>query len=120
MPNDALKAYCFFRVWGSRDIEDHLSPSYSHYANNTVDLIFWVDLKNIDNTKDYVFTEELINEAFNTIKQIEGVTIKRVVDERPEDIFRGYTLIKTHRDLLMYPYDAWRFEIELNYELDCQ
>ncbi len=118
LPNDALNSYSFFRVWGNR-----ANPEQSKFANApidvvTLDLIFWVNLEAIDNTKDYIYTEDLITEVRDLLKT-QNVTVKTVSDEKTEDIFRGYTLNTDHRDLLMKPYQAWRIELEVSYSIDC-
>ncbi len=119
MPNDALDAYCFFRVWGNRQILEHEPGSTFNKGVSEVDLIFWANLQQIDSTKGYIFTEELINETFTVLNNGYGLTVSDIIDEKVEDIFRGYTLSPVHRDLMYYPYQAWRFQMELDYELNC-
>ena len=119
LPNDALQSYSFCRVWGDREIDHEKSGSTFNYGSVILDVIFWVNLQSINPAKDYIFTEELINEAFKVFNRCPGVSVAAVVDEKTEDIFRGYSLNTEQRDLLMFPYQAFRFELALDYEVTC-
>lgn len=122
LPNDALKAYSFFRVIGSRNTEEYaanLNTGGAYIFNDPVDLIVWGDLKAIDPSKDYVFKEELIRDVMNKLNLDTNVQVVRVWDDKIEDVFRGYNLEGTNRGLLMYPYTAFRIEMNLKYQFKC-
>ena len=119
LPNDALQAYSFFRVPADRRPEDYSANSPALFEVSRVDYIAWGNLQQIDRTKDEIFTDELLNDARWVLNFSPDVTILRTFDERPEDIFRGYTLEPNHRDLLMYPYFAFRIEMDLRYTINC-
>lgn len=120
LPNDSLKAYSFFRVSGPRTIDNYAPNVPQHYASAPVDLIVWANLKKVDKTKDYIFTEELIRDVMTVLNLNPDVQeVVRVWDDRVEDIFRGYSLEPAHRDLLMYPYQAFRVEMNLRFRVQC-
>ncbi len=121
MPNDSLKSFSFFRVTGGRNLDDYEPHAVSNYATCPVDLIVWGNLKQIDKTKDYIFTEELIRDVLEVLQSNEDVELEGggIFDERPDDIFSGYTLDVTQRDLLKYPYFAFRIAMSLRYTIDC-
>jgi hypothetical protein len=121
MPNDSLRGYSFWRVNGARSFDEYVPLSnYNGYEfTDPVDLIVWVNLKQADPTKDYVFTEELIRQVVGILDQDPNCYLKKVWDEKAEDIFKGYSLKDTHRDLLMFPYAAFRIEMELKYVIQC-
>lgn len=121
LPNDALKSYCFFRAKNGRTMEEY-EPTVAYgnyYFKDPVDIIFWFDLKAIDKTKNYVFTEELIQSVLSKLNQDSNVMISKVWDDRVDDIFSGYNLFPEHRDLLLYPYGAFRIEMILQYNFTC-
>ncbi len=119
MPNDSYKAYAFWGVTGPQIGRDQVNmPQFNLMLTNNVFCIVWVDLRKIDKTKDFIYTQELIKDVINILKKQSAFTLLQVIDERVEDIFKGYTLTPEHRDLLMYPYQAFRIEGVLNYELN--
>ena len=118
--NDALSSYSFFRVPSFRQFDDY-APNTVHIPQRTkVDWICWGNLKAIDSSRDDLFTEELLDEALNLINTNPDVVMQKVWDDKPEDIFKGYALEPNHRDLLMHPYFAFRFEFDLCYYTKCQ
>lgn len=120
LPNDALASYSFLRVRGERDMLDYAANAPTLQGSAPVDLIVWVNLQQLDPSKDYIFTDELIGDVLRTLNQMSEVQhVNRVIDERADDIFSGYTLELAHRDLLMYPYQAFRIEMLLGFEVSC-
>lgn len=119
MPNDALKSYCFFVSHDSREFEDYVPFDYTYYQKTKVDLITWVDLKAVDSSKVYVYTEELIAQQIENLSKNGCVEIERIYDDSVKKIFKGYDLKETKRDLLMYPCAAWRVEMNVRFELKC-
>lgn len=120
LPNDALKSYSFFKAKGVREFEDVGDYNFTIYEKTIVELTFWVNLEAIDNTKNYYFTDDLIEEVKALLMVQPGAIIVSVVDEDAREIFKGYTLKEEQRDLLMYPYGAFKIELELRYEMSCQ
>lgn len=119
LPNDSLVAYSFFRVTGERKFNEYTAGGNegSYLMTDPVDLIVWGNLKAIDSTKDYVFTEELIKNVLDILSADPNVVVTGIVDEDVSDIFRGIPMNDTKRDLLMYPYMAFRVSLNLSYTL---
>jgi hypothetical protein len=82
-------------------------------------LIVWGNLKRIDPSVDYIFTERLINQTVAVLNRIAGVELVRMFDENAREIFRGMSLNETHHGLLMHPYFAFRIEMNLKYQMIC-
>lgn len=121
LPNDALKAYSFFRVRSERKTQDY-TPGMnfgSFLLQDPLDLIVWGDLKAIDPSKDYVFKEELIKDVLTKLDANPDVFVNGIWDDKVEDIYNGYTLFPEQRDLLMFPYFAFRVDITLKYSFRC-
>lgn len=121
LSNDALRSYSFWRVRGRRGVEQW-SPLnnrgvYQHL--DTVDLIVWANLKAIDKTKDHIFKETLITDVMRRLDGSHMITVTGIFDDKVEDIFSGYTLEPAHRDLLKYPFTAFRIEASLQYRVQC-
>ena len=119
LPNDALTAFSFMRTWGERRISEESQWQKSGMVEVTLDIIFWANLREVDRTKDYIFTDELINESYHLINSYPGVKVTRIFDEDFKDIYRGYDLVKTHTEKLIYPYASWRFETEFTHIISC-
>lgn len=122
LPNDALNSYSFFRVGAGRstvDYQANMNTGGMYVFRDPVDLIVWGNLQKIDPTKDYIFKEELIQAIMNRLNRDANVQVVRVWDDKVEDIYKGYTLQPAHRDLLMFPFMAFRIEMFLSYQFDC-
>lgn len=119
LPNDSLRSYSFFRVAGNRVPDDYTPDNISYNETTPVDLIVWGNLQKIDKHKDYIFTEELIRDVRSVLRDNGEVFITQIADERPEDIFVGYTLDPTQQGLLKYPYFAFRIGMNLRYSSGC-
>jgi hypothetical protein len=121
LPNDALKSFCFFVVPGPRSTEEYNANTAfgTFFFKDTVSIIFWLNLQQIDPSKDYIFKEELLKDVLAVLNKDSNVLVSKVWDDRIEDIYKGFTLFPTHRDLLMYPYSAFRIEMDLSYQFNC-
>lgn len=120
MPNDALKSYSFFQVSNPRSTTEWDISQYGNYRfTDPVSLIVWANLQAIDGGKDYIFKELMIKDVLKLVGREPRWKVTRVWDDKAEDIFRGYTTILEQRDLLMYPYTAFRIECQLTYEFVC-
>ena len=119
-PNDAYNAFSFWGVMGQsigRDQQNGINYSNSNFQTPVFNIV-WANLKAIDKTKDFIFTQELIRDVLKQLRRKSNFTLTQIYDERVEDIFKGYSLRPEHRDLLMYPYQAFRIEGSLNHSLN--
>ena len=122
LPNDAFDSYSFFRVAGPRNTEEYranMNIGGTYIFKDIVDLIVWVDYKRIDPLKDFIFKEQLIRDVMNKLNRDPNVEVVRVWDDQADQIYKGYSLKPTHRDLLLYPHDAFRIEMNLRYQFTC-
>src|SRR5207237_7449200 len=67
LPNDFLKAQSFIAAAASESVEQFRKTTISD-LERTLQVIFWVNLKEIDPNEDSIFTERLKNEAELIIK----------------------------------------------------
>jgi hypothetical protein len=128
LPNDNFAAQSFMAC---RDAEKWAAwtDASGNAKTRQVSLIFWFNLKRIDPTKDYIFTEELKKQVETILKQNAYVgAIEQYFDERAENVFDGYlpayryaaySVDDERTQFLMYPYAGFRFDLLLNYWEDC-
>lgn len=128
LPNDFLKAQSFI---SARNEETW--PAYTRASGNSkqreLSIIFWFNLKEIDPTKDYIFTEELKKQVEKILKANAYVaSINKYFDERVEDVFDGYisqaeagrySVDDTKTQYLMYPYSGFRFDVTVAFTEVC-
>ena len=121
MPNDSYQSYSWMIGKGSAtSVEADLQPfTYQTYFQKRLDIHFFLDLKKIDPSKGYVYTEELINEVLNVIYTQRGVVVSEYYHETLQDVYEDYTLKEIDRDLLMYPYAGVRFVTNASFKIDC-
>lgn len=112
MPNDALTSFSFFRANRVRESENYHWNVTNYFESTIVDLIVWGNQKKINNTKNYPFKEELLIDVLKVLKNYADISIKRIWDERPEDVFSNYEIDDSK---LMYPFFGFRVEMDLRY-----
>lgn len=118
MPNDNLKSYCFFHVKDPIRLTeyDSFGASNTHQAN--VSIIFWMNLKKVDPTKKWRFTEELKLAAINQLKLYPNITVEQTF-ESYDRVFEGFILTEAYRQYLKPPYSGFRLECELTFSENC-
>ena len=121
LPNDALNAFSFWRVNGrsSKDWVAGMNPGSNYIFEDPCDLIVWFNMKAIDPYSNYIFKERLIRDVLNRLTRFSRITVSKVWDDKIEDIYRGYAVQEAHRDLVMYPFGAFRVEMTLGYQFAC-
>lgn len=126
LPNDSLfsdgiAASSFIALRGAEEYEQ-FQPNTGSIKKARLSIIVWANLKLIDDTKDYIFTEELKAEIEAKVKAIHFVTeIIEWVDERAEDVFKGYDLPSDllETEYLQYPYCGIRLDVNVTYPEAC-
>lgn len=121
MPNDSLKSFSFMAPISKGETLDYEQNTISQFIQRKVALIFWGNLKKIEDDYDNeLFIEELIHDVLKSLKKISFIdNVRSVEDEDITEIFKPFTSDKFHQ-ALFYPYFALRFELDLTYYLeDC-
>ncbi len=122
LPNDNLKSQSFFKVEEPIEVLEY-NPNGFSLMKATVSIIFWFNLKEIDDTADYRFIELLKGRTQRLLTAGDyagtfSLEVKRVYDT-PEQVFRGYDINKIPAETLIQPYGGFRFETEFVYVEDC-
>jgi hypothetical protein len=118
LPNDALIAQSFMATSAEERWVDYQRFTTNAKERN-INVIFWMNLKRVDETKDYIFTEELKKQVEVILRANPDVkSINSYFDEKPEDVFQGYDIDRSSQ-FLMYPYAGFRFNITIGYFEDC-
>lgn len=126
LPNDSIfsngvAASSFIRLVGPETYQSY-EPNTGSIKSARLSIIIWGDLKKIDSSKDYIFTEYLKSQIEAKVKDVHFVTeIIEWVDERAEDVFQGYDLNGEgfNTEYLMYPYAGIRVDVRVNYPEAC-
>lgn len=126
LPNDSIfssgvAASSFIRLSGPERYESY-EPNTGSIKSARLSVIIWGDLKKIDPSKDYVFTEYLKAQIEAKIKDVHYVSeIIEWYDENIDDVFAGYDLDEeiTRTEYLMYPYAGIRVDLTVNYPEAC-
>lgn len=131
-PNDKYRAFSFWTATSPEvfpDDKDRFAAYPNAAVQRDVAVIFWVNLKKIDPTKDYVFTEELKADVKAVLLRSPYVlTINEYQDEDVQKVYEGFDLDKSARykkagkesgQWLMYPYAGMRFDLTITYNGSC-
>lgn len=117
--NNNLTAHSFFYTTSEERILDYESDQKG-WKERDVALFVLGDLKKIDNSKNYIFTTELKRDVEDVLLTFEQVVINSSQDQNPNDIFSEFEINDKHRQLLMYPKFALRFNLTLTYPEYCE
>jgi hypothetical protein len=122
LPNDNLKAHAFFSVEDPIKCLEY-SPDDYNLMQAVVNIILWFNLDAIKKDLDYRYTEVLKSEVQRvittaTLEVGDSVRILNVYD-RPENVFKKYSLNLVRDQELIHPYGGFRFECELTYQEYC-
>lgn len=122
MPNDNLKSQSFIKVDDPTSTVERVSNGKSRMGV-TIQIIIWFDIRQIDKTVPYRFTEVLKAQAQAAIANCQltkesSVSILRIYEEA-DNVFRGYTIDKVKNQELVHPFGGFRFECSLLYVEDC-
>jgi hypothetical protein len=99
-PNTKFKSFVFFE-----------KTSYTLNDDNefNLSLIFWGQLDKIDSSKEYDFTDEILNEITNVLKLCGAYNIISTF----EDVFSRYNLHNSEKQMFMYPYTAIKIDFSI-------
>lgn len=121
MPNDNLKAQCFWYEEDAEEVQDWCAGQFS-MINSKLSLIVWFNLKCIDPAVDNRFTETLKKDVLDALR---GMTTSNgtldiiKIHHEPKNVFKWFTIDETVEQSLTHPYGGFRFECMLNYKEEC-
>jgi hypothetical protein len=128
LPNDFLKSQSFIAVRGPEKWEQ-FNKNNGSMKIRKLSVIFWVNLKDIDPSKNFIFIDQLKDQVEAIIAAHPDVkSIDEYYDERAEDVFDGYDVGLNSGDYsiddvksqyLMYPYSGFRFDFTVMYPQVC-
>jgi hypothetical protein len=119
MPNDSIASHCFFIGRGSGNAQQPQAGIFQDLWEKRVDLIFYLNLKQINPDKDYYFTEELVQDVVSILKDQLQIRIIREFHETVSEVYDQFNLERIKRDQLHYPFAGIRFELLINYQYRC-
>lgn len=125
LPNDSLSAYVFFVATGP-DEYDEFERNQSNIIERKVSLIFWCNLKKINPSKDYIFTEEIKADLMKQLSFSSSVkSVDSIIDEEFAEIFSEVKLYDKYYEgknqPITYPFAGLRINMTLSYRdsFDC-
>lgn len=104
-PNTTAKSYLFFEK------RDPYNISYQVGEKNTYDLsvIFWGQMTQIDSSKEYDYTDELVKEIVEVLRTFSVTNIQVYFD----NVFSRYTLHGSDKQMFMYPYSSFKIDFTI-------
>lgn len=119
LPNDSLNAQSFIAAKGPENWSQ-FNRFEGSMKERKISIIFWVNLKEIDVSKNYIFIDELKGQVEQILSRLPDVKqIDAYYDEKAEDIFHGYSVKEVKTQYLMYPYAGMRFDLTVAYPEVC-
>lgn len=119
LPNDHLQSQSFIACKNA-EVWTEYTRATGNPKERPLSIIFWFNLKLIDPTKDYIFTDVLKKDVEKILKANEHIkSINSFFDEKVEEVFEGYTINDALTQYLMYPYSGFRFDVTAAYWEEC-
>ena len=121
-PDSKIGNFAFFEIEDPQIID---AGPWARQIKAPFGLIVWFDLTRVYNTATNRNTEKLKAKILHVLNGRAGwhlsggrIIINRIY-ERPENIYRGYTLSEIDNQFLMHPYAGFRFDGILEYDELC-
>ena len=121
-PDSKIGNFAFFEIEDPQTID---AGPWARQIKAPFGLIVWFDLTRVYNTATNRNTEKLKAKILRVLNGRAGwhltggrIIINRIY-ERPENIYRGYTLSEIDNQFLMHPYAGFRFDGILEYDELC-
>jgi hypothetical protein len=114
LPNDNFSAMSFIAAKAQEKLPDFSTTTNGNPKTRDLSVIVWGNLKKIDPTKTYIFTETLKLDV-EKVLVANSTLISAYFDEKAEVVFQDYSLVDVDTQYLMYPYFAMRFDITVRY-----
>ena len=121
-PDSKIGNFAFFEIEDPQTID---AGPWARQIKAPFGLIVWFDLTRVYNTATNRNTEKLKAQILHVLNGHAGwhltggrIIINRIY-ERPENIYRGYTLSEIDNQFLMHPYAGFRFDGILEYDELC-
>lgn len=117
-PDNTVSAFSFFEVIEPKSniVED------SQFWTQPISIVVYCNLEVIDSTKDWIFTEELIEEVtdlltFSNLSFIDSTTIS--VERRIENAFSEYSYWTFDQRFIKRNFDAFKINFIVQYNNQC-
>jgi len=116
--NDNWTAYCFFLARDNESVLEYRDNQDSLYERE-LSVYFWLNMDEVDPTKDYPYLEEIKREILKEIRSTSfsgdsDIEILDVIDN-PLDVFEGFTVDPDKTQLLYNPYAGLRIDLNCVY-----
>lgn len=121
MVNDHYTSMCFFVATGPATPIDYVHNNQSNYYKRDIALIFWGDLKKINPSHNYVFSELIKSDLLKALSNNGYInTINKIEDDTYENVFKEFRgsekLYEGKTQYLQYPNTGIRIDLEVKYE----
>lgn len=113
MPNDTQKAFAWFYPVGASEAMESEPFAGSRYFTERVDLYIWANLERIDST-NLGLGEQLKDNVLKALKAYPRAKVLNIWSDDVEQVYGEWEVDHVGRDLLMWPYYAMRFELEMS------
>lgn len=116
LPNDTFGNFSWLEVYDPQEVDTTVIAKPKLIVRGA--LIFWYNLESIYEDKSLLYTEEIKNEVLNIlttpgiIPSIGRITVTEIY-ERPENIYKGYSIENIDKQFFMYPYAGLRLEFTI-------
>ena len=118
MTNRDYKTFSFAQLNDPFSPFDYETGERNYLKQYNISLIFQVDLSYIDKTKNYVFTNELINNVLDALSNVNGLKFVNGYKEF-ENVWAGYSLNQAESQAMKYPYDSFKLDFEVKITEPC-
>lgn len=116
MPNDNLVASCFFIAHDPATYDDYDPLDTQISVVQEVSIVFWVNLKKLDNTRSDRYSEVVKIQILNILRNAPSFVIEKH-EEEYDEVFKEFTLTGNAKNYLKPPFYGLRITGKLYYKM---
>jgi len=110
-PNDTVKAFSFIENFETENIEDWEVRRYDHISRTNLSIVVFANLERIDNTRDYIYTEELKEDVLRILSNNQYVENVFSINKGLDEAYVRWSIESIKPTYYAEKYSAFRIDI---------
>jgi len=110
-PNDTVKSFSFIENFETEFISDWETRRYDHISTTSLSIVVFANLERIDNTRDYIFTEELKEDVLNVLRNVQYISSVDTINKGLDQAYSRWSIETIKPVYYADKYSAFRIDV---------
>jgi len=110
-PNDTVKAFSFIENFETEFISGWETRRYDRISRTDLNIVVFANLERIDNTRDYIFTEELKEDVVKILTNVPEVESLNSINKGLDEAYTRWSIESINPTYYAEKYAAFRIDI---------